>query len=202
MKTLNLAQIFTKNFFLLQMPKFRWGSVSFFSKINIFCLCKSFFFLNNFFILLNLKKIIFLINEISFKRGICLTFFLDCYKNFLFSKEQKKNVKNFYIVLINKMFGFLTNFGFFLKNLKNLKNFTDYQSKRFPSIIFLSKNVWKDFRFFILTFVRLRLISIKSIPFLDSEFVGSYNIFIGKCYSFFTVLQTVYHLNNLKFRKW
>ena len=185
---------------MVNIPKFRWGAVSFFGKLNVFCSSKTFFILNNFFLLLNLKKIVLLINEISFKKGICLSYFLDKYKSF----SQIKNLitKNFYFVFINKMFGFLSNFTFFLKNIKRFKDYSNYSSRRFPSIVFLSKKVWKTFDFFILLFVRLRLISIKSVSFLDSEFSGSYDIFIGKCFSFYTMMHTIYLLNDLKFRKW
>lgn len=200
MKNLKISQLYSKNFFLVKLPKFRWGPVSFFSKTNIFCSSNSFLILNNFFLLLNLKKIIFLMNEVSFKKGICLSYFLDRYKNF--SPIKKIKLKNFYFVFINKMFGFLSNFTFFLKNIKNFKEFSNYNSKRFPSVVFLSKKVWKTFDFFILLFVRLRLVSIKSVSFLDSEFSGSYDIFIGKCFSFYTLLRTIYFLNDLKFRKW
>lgn len=200
MKNLKIAQLYSKNFFLVRLPKFRWGSVSFFSKINIFCLSKNFIILNNFFLLLNLKKIVLFVNDVAFKKGICLSYFLDRYKDFSLIKSIK--VKNFYYAFINKMFGFISNFSFFLKNIKNFKDFSNYDSKRLPSIVFLSKKVWKNFDFFILLFVRLRLISIKSVSFLDSEFSGSYNIFIGKCFSFYNLLRTVYFLNDLKFRKW
>ena len=200
MKNLKLSQLISKNFFMVKIPKFRWGAVSFFGKLNVFCSSKSFLILNNFFLLLNLKKIILLVNNVSFNKGICLSYFLDKYKNF--PQIKKHSVKNFYFVFINKMFGFLSNFSFFLKNIKSFKNFSNYDSKRFPSIVFLSKKVWKTFDFFILIFVRLRLISIKSISFLDSDYSGIYNIFIGKCFSFYSLLQTVYFLNNLKFRKW
>lgn len=185
---------------MVSMPKFRWGSVSFFSKQNIFCFSKSLCFLNNFYVLLNLKKILFLVNEISLKRGICLSYFLDKFK--VFSSIKDKNVKNFYYVFINKMFGFLSNFSFFLKNIKLFESFSNYGSKRYPTIVFLSKKVWKTFDFFILIFVRLRLISLKSISFLDSEYSGSYNVLIGKCFSFYSLLRTIYFLNELKFRKW
>ena len=200
MKNLKISQLYSKNFFLVKLPKFRWGSISFFSKMNIFCSSKNFIVLNNFFLLLNLKKIIFFINDVSFKKGICLSYFLDRYKNF--SSINKVKVKNFYFVFINKMFGFLSNFTFFLKNINNFKEFSNYNSKRFPSVVFLSKKVWKTFDFFILLFTRLRLISIKSVSFLDSEFSGSYNIFIGKCFSFYNLLKTIYFLNDVKFRKW
>lgn len=200
MKNLKISQLYSKNFFLVKLPKFRWGAISFFSKINIFCFTKNFIILNNFFLFLNLKKIIFFMNEVAFKKGICLSFFLDRYKNF--SLIKKINVKNFYYVFINKMFGFLSNFTFFLKNIKNFKDFSNYNSKRFPSVVFLSKKVWKNFEFFILIFVRLRLISIKSVSFLDSVFSGSYDIFIGKCFSFYNLLRIIYFLNDLKFRKW
>jgi hypothetical protein len=200
MKNLSLSQIYLKNFFAVKIPKFRWGSVSFFGKLNVFCISKAFYFLNNFYLLLNLKKILFLVNDISFKKGICLSYFLDKYKNF--SNIKSKKVKNFYFVFINKMFGFLSNFTFFLKNINFFKDFSNYDSKRFPSIVFLSKKVWKAFDFFILLFIRLRLVSLKSISFLDSEYSGSYNIFIGKCFSFYSMLRTIYFLNDLKFRKW
>jgi len=200
MKNLQLSQIFLKNFFMVKIPKFRWGAVSFFSKLNVFCISKTFYILNNFYLLLNLKKILFLVNEISFRKGICLSYFLDKYKSFAPIKE--KNIKNFYFVFINKLFGFLSNFTFFLKNIKFFKEFSNYDSKRYPSIIFLSKKVWKTFDFFILIFVRLRLVSIKSVSFLDSEYSGSYNIFIGKCFSFYSLLRTIFFLNDLKFRKW
>lgn len=95
--------------------------------------------LNSFFFFLDLKKIICLVNSISFNKGICLSFFLDKSKTFIFKKN--KFVKNFYIIFINKMFGFLSNFIFFLKNIHSYKKFTNYNSKRFPSIIFLSKKV-------------------------------------------------------------
>lgn len=200
MKNLRLSQIYIKNFFLVKSPKFRWGSVSSFSKLNVFCSSKTFLILNNFYLLLNLKKILFLINDIAYKRGVCLSYFLDKYKNF--SQISGKKVKNFYFVFINKMFGFLSNFTFFLKNIESFKEFSNYGSKRYPSVVFLSKKVWKTFDFFILLFIRLRLVSIKSVSFLDSEYSGSYNILIGKCFSFYNMLRTLYFLNDLKFRKW
>jgi hypothetical protein len=89
--------------------------------------------------LLNLKKIILLLNNIAFSKGICLSYFLDKYK--AFSSIRGLNVKNFYFVFINKMFGFLSNFSFFLKNIKNFESFSNYNSKRFPSVVFLSKKV-------------------------------------------------------------
>lgn len=200
MKNLKKTQLYSKNFFLIKIPKFKWGAVSFFSKINIFCSSENFVILNNFFLFLNLKKLSLLVNEVSFKKGVCLTFFLDRFKDFY--QIRKKNVKNFYFVFINKMFGFLSNFSFFLKNIKKFTEFSNYDSKRLPSIVFLTKKVWKTFEFFILLFVRLRLISIKSVSILDSEFSGSYDIFIGKCFYFYSMLYTIYLLNDLKFRKW
>jgi len=166
---------------------------------SFFCLSKSFVFLDCVYFLLNLKKIICFVNIISFNKGICLSFFLDRYKCFFLKRTDF--VKNFYVIFINKMFGFLTNFLFFIKNINNYKKFTDYNSKRFPSIVFLSKKVWKTFDFFILSFIRLRLVSIKSLSFLDSQYNGIYSIFIGKCFSFFKMLRTIYFLNDLKFRK-
>jgi hypothetical protein len=200
MKNLKISQLYSKNFFLISLPKFRWGSVSFFGKVNSLCFSKNFVILNNFFLLLNLKKIMLFVNEIAFRKGICASYFLDRFKNF--SLIKKMQVKNFYFIFINKMFGFLSNFTFFLKNIKNFSDSSNYNSKRFPSIIFLSKKVWKTFDFFIPLFVRLRLVSIKSISFLDSEFSGSYDIFIGRCFSFYNLLRTIYFLNDLKFRKW
>lgn len=95
--------------------------------------------MNNFYILLNLKKILFLVNDVSFKKGICLSYFLDKFKSFSPIKEKK--VRNFYFIFINKMFGFLSNFGFFLKNIKLFKDLSNYDSKRYPTIVFLSKKV-------------------------------------------------------------
>jgi hypothetical protein len=79
------------------------------------------------------------VNEIAFRKGICASYFLDRFKNF--SLIKKMQVKNFYFIFINKMFGFLSNFTFFLKNIKNFSDSSNYNSKRFPSIIFLSKKV-------------------------------------------------------------
>lgn len=100
---------------------------------------KTFYLLNNFFLLLNLKKILLVVNGVAFNKGICLSYFLDKYKNF--SQIKNLNIKNFYFAFINKMFGFLSNFTFFLKNIKSFKNLSNYNSKRFPSIVFLSKQV-------------------------------------------------------------
>ena len=57
-----------------------------------------FFILNTFYLILSLKKILLLVNDISFIKGICLSYFLDKYKNF--TKIKDKNVKNFYFVFI------------------------------------------------------------------------------------------------------
>lgn len=95
--------------------------------------------LNNFYVLLNLKKILFLVNDISFRKGVCLSYFLDKFKSFSGIKDKK--VKNFYYVFINKMFGFLSNFSFFLKNIKFFEDSSNYGSKRYPTIVFLSKKV-------------------------------------------------------------
>lgn len=139
MKNLNFLQLASRNFFLVKIPKFKWGSVSIFSTSNVFCISKNYLFVNNFFLLLNLKKTSLLVNEVSFKKGICLTFFLDRFKSF--SSIQNKKTRNFYFVFINKMFGFLSNFTFFLKNIKKFTELCNYRSKRLPSIVFLTKKV-------------------------------------------------------------
>lgn len=138
MKNLSLSQLFTKDFFLIKLPKFKWGSLTP-NSLSFFCMSKTFLILNYFYFFLDLKKLLCLVNTISYNKGICLSYFLDRYKNFFFKNEKK--VKNFYIIFINKMFGFLSNFVFFLKNIRRYKSFTDYSSKRFPSVVFLSKKV-------------------------------------------------------------
>lgn len=199
MKKLHLTHFLSKDFFFIKLPKFKWGKFAYIEN-NVYCSSQFFYILNIFFLFLHLKKLLCFINIISFNKGVCLSYFPDKYKSFFINR--KVSIKNFYIIFINKMFGFLSNFVFFLKRISKISKYTDYNSKRFPSIVFLSKKTWKTFFYFIYIFETLKIPSIKSLNFLDYEASGCYNITIGKCYSFFQMSKNVYFLNNLKFRKW
>lgn len=200
MRSLTYSQLLVKDFFLIKIPKFKWGSLSFYNSTNIFSFYKKYGFLNHFFLFLDLKKISVLVNNISFNKGVCLTYFLDHYKKYIRHNEDK--VPNLYIIYINKMFSFLSNFISFIENIKKFRKLTNYNTNRYPSLVFLSKKVWKNCDSFILLFIKLRIISIKSNSFLEYEKFGFYNIVIGKCYSFYLLLRSIYFLNYIKFKKW
>jgi hypothetical protein len=91
-----------------------------------------------------MKKILSIIFLISFKKGICLFFFLNFYKRFLFNELINSKVKFFYIIFIDKIYSFLTKFKFFILKYRKIKLYTNYinpryGSCRFPYIVFISK---------------------------------------------------------------
>ena len=198
MKLLKLNQIFCNKSYLLTISC-RWGSIS---NLEIISYYNNFLIIDLKSLFLRLKKIVCIVNEISFNQGVCLVFFLDIFKKKYFNELCNFNVNNFYIAFINKMFGFLSNFFLLKKLFFNLNKFTNYNSYRFPSIVFLTKKSWKVFNQFFRVFLQLRIISIKSNSYLDFDQTISLNILIRDCDDIYLLLKSIYILNNEYIKIW
>jgi hypothetical protein len=150
-----------------------------------------------------LKKIFHLITILSNKKCICLSYFLsNSKKELLVDLKSRKlsSLKNCYILLIDKFYGFLSNFKLFIKYRKNyLTKNTNYRSFRYPSVVFISKEVPKSYINFFRVFVRLRIISIKSMLYLGDIKTINYFLMVGNCLVVYKLLKSIFLLNNLKF---
>ena len=167
MKNFNLSQLSFDNYHIIDSEPiiYRWGGG--FNYSDLLIVLNDYIVLNLNLLFLKLKKIILILLKISYRKGICLFFFLDFYKRFYLKDLIYPDLKNFYIIFINKTYAFLTRFKYFVTRYKDFKFYSNYinpkfGSFRYPTIVFLSKKCWKFYKNFFFTFVRLRLLSIKS----------------------------------------
>jgi hypothetical protein len=181
----------------------RWGN------INNFDLSFMYGFkaiLNINLLFFRLQKILNFTKHIAFNYGICLTF-VPVYlrRRFLCEFNRKTFLKNFYIIFIKGLFGFISNFRYFILNHRRflLENkYTNYIAYRLPSLIFLPKGVWRDAKGFFRTFWKLRIMFIKSCRYLDTYDNNGYLLWIGKCRTFFKVIRYIFFMINIYKKLW
>lgn len=203
----NFNKILYNNLYIIDSEPivYRWGGNFNYSEISI--LLNDYFVVDLKLLFLKMKKILSILFLISFKKGICLFFFLNFYKRFFQKELINSKVKFLYIIFIDKIYSFLTKFKFFILKYRNIKFYTNYinprfGSCRFPYIVFVSKKCWKNyFRFFYL-FVRLRLICIKSNTLIGISDNPGYNLFINNCKSIYFMFKSIYILTNKLFKIW
>lgn len=200
MKILNLENLLIKDYFSCKYNKSRWGKQQ---NYNLYSYCKknNCIILNLINLFINIKKIIVISNYIANKNGILLSCFR--YNNSLI-KKLNIEIKNFYFIFLNKFYGFFTNFYIFLKSLKKFINIkkTNYKSLRLPSIVLMNKNCWKNYDFFFSSFVKLRLLSIKSGSYLQKDIYIGYNIILENSYKIYLILKYIYIIVNELKKKW
>lgn len=144
MRFFNLQHIVSNNLYLIDSEPlfYRWGGSFNYSELSI--LLNDFILININLLFLKIKKIILILYIISFKKGICLFFFLNFYKRFFFNELLNSKVRYLYIIFIDKVYSFLNKFKFYILKYKKFKFYSNYinpinGSFRFPYIIFISK---------------------------------------------------------------
>lgn len=203
----NFNNIFYNNLYIIDSEPllYRWGGNLNYSDISI--LLNDFVILNTNLLFLKIKKIFSILFLISYKKGICLFFFLNFYKRFFLNELLDSGVKFFYIIFIDKVYSFLTKFKFYLLKFKKFKIYSNYinpqnGSYRFPYITFVSKKCWKGYSKFFYSFIRLRLICIKSKTFIGLSDNSCYCIFINNCKNIYFMFKSIYLLTNKNFKLW
>jgi hypothetical protein len=203
----NLNQVFYNNLYVIDSEPliYRWGGHFDYSEISI--LLNDYITINTNLLFLKIKKIISVLFLISFKKGICLFFFLNFYKRFFLNELLNSKVKFFYIIFIDKVYSFLTRFKFYILKYKKFKLYSNYinpinGSCRFPYVIFVSKKCWKNYFKFFYSFIRLRLICIKSKSIIGLNDSTCYCLFINNCKNIYFMFKAIYLLTNKQFKLW
>lgn len=207
MRFFNLNYLLHHNIHVLDSEPilYRWGGGINYSDVSI--LLDDFIILNINSIFLKIKKVFSITFNVIENKGICVFFFLDFYKRFLLDDLLKPELKNFYIVFINKMYGFLSRFKYFVFKYKDFKYFSNYINKdfgsfRFPCIVFLTKKCWKSYRNFFYIFIKMRLISVKIESFVDQKENICYNLNVNDSKIIYDLFKFVYFLSNKYFKIW
>lgn len=207
MKLFHLKQLIADNLYIIDSEpiNYRWGGNFNYSEISI--LLNDYIVVNLNLLFLKIKKIMHILFLISFKKGICLFFFLNFYKRFFLNDLLNLQIKYFYIVFIDKVYSFLTKFKFYIVKYKKFKLYSNYAhplkgSCRFPSIVFVSKKCWKNYFKFFYSFVRLRLICIKSNSIIDLNDNVCYTLFIKNCNNIYFMFKSIYLLTSKYFKIW
>lgn len=198
MKFINLYNIKNNtNFFLLNIfgNKKRWGRID--NTFLTLFFYKGLAIIDPLKIFVNIKKIIWIISKISYNQGISLIYFNKELESF-YLKEFEKTINNMYLLMIGKLFGFVTSFFFFIDRIKNLKKqkITNYSRRRHPSLIFLTKKCWKIYYGLFRMFVEFRIISIKSISYNDVERNPGFSLYINDCSLIYLLIKYIYIINN------
>jgi hypothetical protein len=203
----NLNKVLYNNLYVIDSEPliYRWGGHFDYSEISI--LLNDYITINVNLLFLKIKKIISILFLISFRKGICLFFFLNFYKRFFLNELLNSKVKFFYIIFIDKVYSFLTRFKFYILKYKKFKLYSNYinpinGSSRFPYIIFVSKKCWKNYFKFFYSFIRLRLICIKSKSVIGLNDNTCYCIFINNCKNIYFMFKSIYLLTNKQFKLW
>ena len=195
MKYLFINQLFSLNYNICRHPKSKWGKQQNYNVIG-WCHKYNFIVIDTLSIFLSLKQIISIVNYVANNNGVCLTCLLFTKKIIL-----TKN-KNFYIVFIDKMYGFLSNFFVFLQGgFTKYKKVTNYRTTRLPDIVFVSNYSWKNYKSFFRTFVAQKILVIKSSSFLQNDINIGYNIMVNDSLLIYNLLKVIYKSNlfiNLK----
>ncbi len=144
------------------------------------------------------KKTNLLISKLAKKKSIIMTAFFDM---FLYNKSKNKNLKNFYKVLYNKVFNFISNFYELVFKQQKQNSYIDYKAYRKPSLIFFMKNT-KAEQAKIINFQyvinRLRIVMIQSLLAHQIYNGVGYCIYINHCYDLYLFYFYTYKLISQK----
>lgn len=197
MKYLTFDKLLSINLNISWHKETKWGRQQ---TNNIIGWCKKYNYviIDIFCIFIQIKKIISIVNYVSNRGGISLSVISS--NMFISNKfwliKKRKAIKNFYVVHIDKIYGFLTNFNMFLKKgPKHYKYVTNYLSGRLPDVVFMSKNVWKDYMSFFSFFIKFKIISITITSFLQKDINICYNIMINNSKIIHNLLKWIHNYN-------
>jgi hypothetical protein len=161
-------------------------------------------------IFIDLKKIIYITNNIVYNMGSCLScFLLRSHLNNELEESDKKEykLKDFFIAFIDQWYGLISNFEMFIKYrklfYKEAKKITNYNRSILPNLVFMSDGSWKYYDFLFYIFNKCGLISIKSGAFIQNDINICYNIFVGDSYKIYELLKYIYIFYKIiRIKKW
>lgn len=200
MKYLYLNQLISSNYNISLHKKNKWGRQQI-NNIIGWCKLHNYVIIDIVSIFFNIKNIINIINYISTKLGISLLCLLSD-SNIINTSLKRVKIKNFYMVYLDKIYGFISNFYMFIKKgRKHYKNIVNYRSKRLPDIVFMSKDSWKDYNNFFKIFLEYKILSIKNTSFLEKDIHICYNIMVNNSLIIYNLWKYIYKQNRILFKK-
>lgn len=119
----------------------------------------------------------------------------------LYTKTKNKNFNNFYKILYNKVFNFISNFYEIVLKQQKSSEYIDYKAYRLPSLIFFMKNIKAensklvDFQYFI---NKLRIVMIQSLLTHQIYNGVGYCIYINRCDDLYLFYFSTYKLISQK----
>nr|QFQ52397.1 hypothetical protein [Paramoeba aparasomata] len=242
---LNLNQLIKKHF-LFNKVQFssRFGCYN--TNYSIF-VNKKFMVISLNFLIISLKKMLFITYKVSLFRGIFLTYvskeslnegeklFYNIYdkspvinwgygffaKKRLIKKKEKKNFLekaiawekyqeyflltedrnvNFYLVLTNGLFGFVSNFQkIFLKHLSNVEKEdwpTNYSRLILPNIVFITKNCYNEYYQLFRIFLKKKNICIRTFSLVEEVNINlGYCLSVNDCSKIYDICESLFWLN-------
>lgn len=172
-------------------PFYSYYFISYYKSKSILNLSIIFFFC---------KKTTLLISKLAKTNSVILSAFFDI---LLYNKLKKQALKNFYKVLYNKVFNFISNFYEIVLKQQKRNDYIDYLAYRRPSLIFFMKNIQSEetkIVNFHYPINRLRIVMIQSLLAQQIYNGVGYCIYINRCYDLYLFYFKTYKWTSKK--KW
>ena len=115
---------------------------------------------------------------------------------------------NFYVVLTNGLFGFISNFKkVFLKHIRRLKIEkwpTDYARLTLPSIVFITKTCYNEYYELFRVFLKKRIICIRTFSLVEEVNINiGYCLSVNDCSKIYDICENIFYLNSIYLKnKW
>jgi hypothetical protein len=115
---------------------------------------------------------------------------------------------NFYVVLTNGLFGFISNFKkVFLKHIKRMKVEkwpTDYSRLTLPSIVFITKTCYNEYYELFRVFFKKRIICIRTFSLVEEVNINlGYCLSVNDCSKIYDICENIFYLNSIyRKNKW
>lgn len=115
---------------------------------------------------------------------------------------------NFYVVLTNGLFGFVSNFKkVFLKHIRRTEYEdwpTDYGRLNLPSIVFITKTCYNEYYQLFRVFLKKRIICIRTFSLVEEVNINiGYCLGVNDCSKVYDICENIFHLNSTyKQNKW
>jgi len=115
---------------------------------------------------------------------------------------------NFYVVLTNGLFGFVSNFKkVFLKHMRRIdveKWPTDYARLSLPNIVFITKTCYNEYYELFRVFFKKRIICIRTFSLVEEVNINvGYCLSVNDCSKVYDICENIFYLNSVYIRnKW
>jgi hypothetical protein len=160
---------------------------------------------------IDIKKIIYITNNICYNYGSCLSCFLlsTGYNKELYdpTKDKKNFISNFFLAFIDQWYGLISNFEMFINYRSAFPSkvckITNYNRFTIPDLIFMGDRSWKIHDTFFYIFIRNRIVSIKAGSFFQNNINACYSLFVGNSFEIYKMLKVIYiYYKKLRNNKW